>query len=80
MIDSSSIQPHMPVVGSDKEEVGTVDHLDGTDTIKLSKSDSADGKHHWIPLEWVDTVEDDSVVLTLSAERARQDWRTESPQ
>jgi len=30
--------------------VGTVDHMDGENYIKLNKKDLADGKHHWIPV------------------------------
>jgi hypothetical protein len=67
---------HMEVVGSDGAHVGTVDCTRG-DSIVLTKSDeSAGGVHHRIPCGWVDSV-DDKVVLNLSADEARQRWRTE---
>ncbi len=69
----TSIVEHMPVLGSDGTHVGTVDHMDGTDRIKLTKSDSADGQHHYIPLSWVDRV-DTHVHLKRSAAQAQSEW------
>ena len=55
--DSSKITPHMDVIGSDGTKIGTVDHLDGPDKIKLAKNTSPDGQHHSVPLTWVDHVD-----------------------
>src|SRR5699024_1921513 len=49
------IQHHMPVVCSQGGQVGTVDHLDAGNTIKLTKDDN--GQHHWIPIDWVTSVD-----------------------
>jgi hypothetical protein len=38
MIDSSLIKPDMPVVCSDDGQLAVVDHMDGSDTIKLKKA------------------------------------------
>ena len=58
MVAPISIKEHMEVVGSDGVHVGTVDHLEGRDTVKLTKDDpDAGGEHHLIPLAWVDHVE-----------------------
>lgn len=73
MISANQIQEHMEVRGLDGAHVGTVDHLEGQSRIKLSKNDSADGKHHLIPLEWVDHV-DKHVHLSKSADDVRQQW------
>ena len=55
MINVQSIKEKMEVLGSDGQHVGVVDHLDGTDKIKLTKSDpKSGGQHHIIPLAWVD--------------------------
>lgn len=51
------INEHMEVVGSDGMHVGTVDHLEGVDRIKLTRDDSRDGRHHFIPTDWVDHVD-----------------------
>ncbi len=51
MTDTSQIKEHMDVVSSDKKTVGKVDHLEGSDKIKLTKQSSPDGvHHHFIPV------------------------------
>ena len=77
MNSSGDIIEHMAVVGSDGSHVGTVDHMHGDDRIKLTRSDSSDGEHHFIPLAWVAHV-DSQVHLTISAEDAMDAWEDES--
>ena len=67
------IAEHMDVIASDGVKIGTVDHLDGPDKIKLAKSTSPDGQHHYIPLTWVDHV-DTHVHLTRASTEARAAW------
>jgi hypothetical protein len=69
------IKEHMEVIGSDGKRVGTVDHLEGSDKIKLAKSDAPDGKHHFIPLSLVDHV-DAHVHLTKSAKDVQAQWQS----
>src|ERR1700684_3428995 len=58
MPDTSQIKEHMDVISSDRKTVGKVDHLEGTDQIKLTKQSSPDGQHHhFIPVSWVAHVE-----------------------
>src|SRR3546814_12313361 len=54
--DHSAIKEHMNVIGADGVHVGTVDHLDG-ERIKLTKADSGNGKHHYLPAGLVAAVE-----------------------
>jgi hypothetical protein len=55
MNTAQTIKEHMEVLGSDGQHVGTVDHIEGKDKIKLTKTDAkAGGKHHLIPMNWVD--------------------------
>jgi len=70
------INPHMPVVGSSGARFATVDHLEGSDMIKLTRDES--GQHHYIPLEWVTKV-DDEVHLDRPREQAMKDWTTTAP-
>ncbi len=73
-LDPSKIKEHMEVVGSDGEHVGTVEHCEGADIIKLSKSDpSANGRHHYIPMAWVNRV-DQRVHLDQPGTEARRRW------
>lgn len=62
----NEISEHMEIVGSEGDHVGTVDSVDG-DRIKLTKSDSADGIHHYLDIENVDRVEGGKVHLAMSA-------------
>jgi len=66
------IADHMQVIAADGAPIGEVDHLEG-DRIKLSKSKSPDGQHHFVPLDWVDHV-DAHVHLKKSAAEARAAW------
>jgi hypothetical protein len=76
MNSPENIRTHMKVIGSDDQPVGTVDKVEG-DRIKLAKNDpQAGGKHHYIPTEWVDSVEGDQVCLRQPAQEACQQWQT----
>jgi len=52
------VRERMEVVGSDGMHVGTVDGLEGTQRIKLTKTDkSSGGAHHFIPIDWIERVD-----------------------
>lgn len=70
MIDKDEIQEDMVVVGSDGEHVGTVDKVEG-DQIKLTKADSPNGQHNFVPCDMVDSIEGDTVTLSQTAEDAK---------
>ena len=75
-INVQDIQQHAEVVGSDHQHVGTVDHLDGQDKIKLAKNDqSANGQHHYIPTQWVQQIQGNQVVLNKTADQVLQQWQ-----
>ncbi len=71
---TDDIQEHMDVVGSCGNLLGTVDRVEGN-AIKLTKSGSPDGRHHFIPLSWVARV-DDHVHLSKNCGEAKRDWQT----
>ncbi len=75
-VDTTKIKEHMPVVCSDGGQFATVDHLDPGNTIKLTKDDQ--GQHHWIPTEWVTSV-DDKVHVDRPGKQAMQDWSSTGP-
>ena len=75
MADTTNIREHMEVLGADGEHVGTVDHMEGSDQIKLTKDDpAADGKHHLVPADWVDHV-DTHVHLNKDASDVMKNWQ-----
>ncbi len=71
--DAAMIVAHMNVIASDGTKVGTVDHMDGPDRIKLAKSTSPDGQHHYVPLAWVDHV-DQHVHLNKATSAVKAGW------
>ena len=76
-VDVNDIKEHAEVLGSDQQHVGKVDHLEGTDKIKLTKNDPDAGKsHHLIPLDWVQSVENGKVILNKTAEDAQNQWHS----
>ncbi len=75
---STEIRKKMEVVGSDNLHIGTVDNVEDGE-IKLTRKDSADGKHHLIPVDWVETVDADKVRLNKTATEAERQWRAVEP-
>ncbi len=71
MINVEQIKPHMPVVCSNNGQFATVDHLEGTKSIKLERDKQ--GLHHYIPLDWV-TVVDDKVHVDRPGKQAMKEW------
>lgn len=75
MMNANQIKEHMEVKASDGQHVGTVDHMEGADQIKLAKNDpAAGGKHHFIPLDWVDHI-DTHVHLKKTGADVRAQWK-----
>jgi hypothetical protein len=76
MATASKIKERMEVLGSDGEHVGTVDRVEDDEMIRLANDDSPDGKYHYIPVDFVDRV-DEKVHLSLTAEEAVEEWEDE---
>lgn len=68
-VDSNLVKKHQKILGADGTHVGTVDHVDG-DRIKLTKSDSTNGKHHYLSLGLVASVDEDAVHLSANGAEA----------
>ena len=71
----SDIRERMDVIASCGTKVGVVDHIEGG-AIKLTKSDSPDGQHHFIPVAWVDHV-DSHVHLKKNSQETKQGWKSD---
>jgi len=72
MINSTQIQPDMPVVCSLDGQFAVVDHMEGAGTIKLKKDET--GQHHYIPLDWVSSIENGKVKVDRTGDQAMEDW------
>jgi hypothetical protein len=70
MFDVSQITEHMAVVGSDGQHVGTVDRVHGR-MIRLTKADpAAAGEYRFVPLDAVDGIRGNRLVLRVAAAQA----------
>ena len=81
----SDIQHGMPVYARGRDQiagkpVASIDRLDGPKYIKLRRSDSPDGRHHWIPLTWVDVIRNGAVFLNKTDSEYRQQVYSTAPE
>lgn len=73
MVNSDQIKPDMPVVCSKDGQFAQVDHMEGSNSIKLKKDKA--GQHHYIPLSWVTSV-DQKVHIDRPGDQAMREWST----
>jgi hypothetical protein len=69
MIDLKHIHKDAEVIGADGVHIGIVDHVDG-DRLKLTRKDSVDNRHHYIPALRIAHVEGAVVRLSANADVA----------
>ncbi len=62
MFEKLRIKEHMEVATAQGQHVGTVDEVED-ERIKLTRSDSGDGMHHYLPLDSVEKIDDNRVYL-----------------
>ncbi len=68
------IREHMNVIASCGKKVGVVDGVEVT-SIKLTRKDSPDDQHHFIPLSWISHV-DRHVHLNRNSKEAAEGWQS----
>lgn len=86
-MNASQIKEHSAVYaegpggleGSSDVYIGTVDKVEGSKYIKLTKQNSPDGQHHWFPIEWIRAVDEQAVFLNKTAEAALSEMMNEQP-
>ncbi len=66
MFEKLRIKEHMEVTSFEGQHLGTVDDVED-DRIKLTRTDSEDNMHHYMPLESVDRIDDNRVYLKKDA-------------
>ena len=67
------IKKQSDVIASCGTKVGTVDHLEGDNQLKLTRDEN--DQHHLIPTGWIGEVKDDKVVLIKNSEEVKQQWQ-----
>jgi hypothetical protein len=73
MIQASQIRDHMQIVGSDGQQLGSVERVEGSSRIKFAAKGVAAGGDHFIPLDWVASVEGQTVRLSKSSHDVQQE-------
>lgn len=72
-LNINDIKKHADVIASYGTKVGTVDHLDGENQLKLTRNES--GQHHLIPTGWIGEVKEDQVILNKNSEEVKDQWQ-----
>lgn len=72
-LNINDIKKHADVIASCGTRVGTVDHLDGENQLKLTRDES--GQHHLIPTGWIGEVKEDQVILNKNSEEVKDQWQ-----
>ncbi len=73
---AANIKDRMDVIACCGKKVGVVDHVEGN-AIKLTRNDSPDGQHHFIPVDWVEKV-DGQVHLKKNSVETEQGWKSDA--
>lgn len=72
-LNINDIKKHADVIASCGTKVGTVDHLDGENQLKITRDES--GQHHLIPTGWIGEVKEDQVILNKNSEEVKDQWQ-----
>ena len=62
MFEKWRIKEHMEITDARGQHIGTVDEVED-ERIKLTRTDSADNMHHFLPLDAVEKIADNRVYL-----------------
>lgn len=62
MFEKWRIKEHMEVADSSGRHIGTVDAVED-DRIRLTRTDSPDGSHHYVDIDMVEKIDDNRVYL-----------------
>jgi hypothetical protein len=63
----------MQIVGSDGQQLGSVEKMDGATRIRFAPKGAASAGDHFIPLAWVASVDGQTVRLSKSSHDVQQD-------
>ena len=68
------IEGHMDVLASCGKKIGVVDGVE-ENALKLTRQDSPDSLHHYVPISWISRV-DDRVHLIKNSEETVEGWQS----
>lgn len=72
-LNINDIKKHADVIASCGTKVGTVDHLEGENQLKLTRDEN--DQHHLIPTSWIGEVKDDQVILNKNSQEVQENWQ-----
>ncbi|MFV5440328.1 DUF2171 domain-containing protein [Acinetobacter oleivorans] len=72
-LNINDIKKHADVIASCGTKVGTVDHLEGENQLKLTRDES--GQHHLIPTGWIGEVKENQVILNKNSQEVKDQWQ-----
>jgi hypothetical protein len=86
-MDLTKIKEHLPIYaegmggleGASDVHIGNVDHLEGSEYIKITKHSAPDGQHHWFPVSWVRAVDERALYLNITVDKALAQLINEQP-
>lgn len=70
-VDIMQIKTGMPILCSQRGEIGVVDRVEGKESIKVNRDEN--GVHHYFPISWVARV-DTKVYLNRPGDQAKREW------
>ena len=73
MIQASQIRNQMQIVGSDGQQLGSVERVDGSSRIKFAPKAATGSGENFIPLSWVNSVDGQTVRLSKSSHDVQQE-------
>lgn len=84
-MDISQIKEHLPVYaegpgglsGASDVHIGNVDKVENDQYIKLTKFNSADGEHHWFPVQWIRAVDERAIYLSKTVNEVEEELMDE---
>lgn len=59
--------------------IGTVERMESNGYVKLARNDDLDGREHWFPIAWVESVDEAAVSLKQTADKAMAELMDELP-
>jgi len=78
MVQASQIRDHMQIVGSDGQQLGSVQQVEGSSRIKFAPRGAVGGGEQFIPLAWVASVDGQTVRLSKSSHDVQQELERSS--
>jgi hypothetical protein len=69
MFEKMRIKEHMEVADAGGRHLGTVDEVED-DRIKLTRSDSGDGAHHYVPIDDIERIAENRIYLKQTSASA----------